>query len=157
MARESKIGGKMKLIAGLVMAGLAFGQQPCPVEITKIDTSNGFAAHLSAAVNNLGPSRGYFTIAFANKSEKIVATVRFGVGYLNSMRELSNVEMVTTAETKLKPGKSSAVVGPNGYITAGAKAKSAGWVEKILFSDGTYWNDDGSRSCGNFAGLTAPR
>jgi hypothetical protein len=127
--------------------------QTCPVEIKKIiDGSYGSINRvtLAAELGLSSPSRGHVGIDYTNRSDKDVITVRFGVGYINSMHELAYTDVITTKQQKLKPGKTFGVITPNGFITGGEKANMRAWVQKVMFADGSYWNDDGSRSCGNF-------
>jgi hypothetical protein len=121
--------------------------QPCPVEIKKIDTANGFKANLAGGLlygPNVHPH--YQMLTYMNASTKDVVSVRFKVEFLNALREVSEVVVFEPEkESKLKPGKAASLVRATYLTPEGAKA--SGWVEKILFSDGTYWNDDGSHSC----------
>ena len=121
-------------------------QQTCPVQIEKI--GNGAKAGMMAGLLGAGPLGHPLEIRYANRSDKPVAAIRFGVGYLNSMHELSYVGTVDTKDSHLlKPGKSYGVVSSEIF---GTEKKPMAWVEKVRFSDDTYWSDDGSRSCGNF-------
>jgi hypothetical protein len=145
---------KAVLATILASVALAMGQpqQICPVQITKID-SDPFGMHMVG--NMLDPKaiprgeQAYLVVHYKNVSDKTVATVRFGLAYLNSMHELENTDTLDTSERKIKPGDTAKVLSRDGSIWDRRK-KPSGWVEKILFSDGTYWNDNGSRSCGNF-------
>jgi len=131
------------------LQGQSPAQQTCPVKIVKIGELSGIRGGLVAYSTGLASGRA-FEIDYINRSDKIVSTVRFGVGYLNSMHELFDTEMVTTKESRHVKNKKYSVVGNNGHIVGNDKMRAVAWVEKIMFDDGTYWNDNGSRSCGNF-------
>ena len=122
--------------------------RPCPVQIKKIDTANGFKANLAGGlIYGAHGSPHYQVLTYMNASTKDVISVRFQVEFLNAMREVSEVvAFQPEKESKLKPGKTASLVRATYLTPEGAKA--FGWVEKILFADGTYWNDDGSHSCG---------
>ena len=141
----------MKLIGALVCSAFAiYAQQTCPVAISKI-TVNGFGASVgnvlwSAAANTPPTPGNFYMISYANTSSKDVMTVRFGKSQyqVNSMLEVTHGQddFITTEMRKLKPGKAHSI----GIVTGDQKLDFA-WAEKVLFADGTYWNDDGTHSC----------
>jgi hypothetical protein len=94
-----------------------------------------------------GSSSTYLVLDFQNISPQPVAGIRFTVAYLNSVREVAYSQDITTQTLKLKPGKASATVQADQAITNGLKMETVGWVSRVLFSDGTAWNDDGTKSC----------
>jgi hypothetical protein len=63
------------------------------------------------------------------------------------MREVQRLpdDFITTDEKKLKPGKSFA----QRLDREGSEDQDLdkAWVQKVLFADGQYWNDDGKQSC----------
>lgn len=121
--------------------------QSCPVLITNLSTGSVKAA-LFAGMTGAGSSRSYLTLKYQNNSDKQVSGIRFTVVYLNSLREPYHTEDLTTPTgSKLKPGKGFSLLQPDGDVTGGEKMEVLGWVAKALFSDGTSWSDDGSKSC----------
>lgn len=135
------------LVSVLTMAAALAAQ--CPVEIRKLTEapvgSMNKTTFAAAIIGN--PNVGHVGIYYQNQSDKDVLTVRFGLGYVNTMRELSYVEFVDTQEHRVKPGKSFGLLASTGNWNLGDQTKHVAWVEKVMFSDGTFWNDDGSKSC----------
>jgi hypothetical protein len=104
--------------------------QTCPVGIKKIvDGSYGSINRvtLAAELGLSSPSRGHVGIDYTNRSDKDLLSVRFGVAYINSMREVAYEDLVTTKEHRVKPGKTFGLIAPNGYITGGDKSRMAAW------------------------------
>jgi hypothetical protein len=145
-----------KLIYALLLgASLIQAQSTCPIEITKI-TVNGWRASLgdvlqAASSNTPVPDRTgrAYTLSYSNASGKTVLSIRFGVAahLTNSMHETQKLpdDFITTEGSKLKPGKSFA----QRLDRTGSEDQDLdkAWVQKVLFADGQYWNDDGKQSC----------
>jgi hypothetical protein len=119
----------------------------CPVVIKGLESSSSAKAGLFAALTSSAPSNSYLILKYQNNSQKQVSGVRFVVAYLNSVREVVDTEDLTTPAQKLKPGKSFSLVRPDDYITNGQRVEIIGWVARVLFSDGSSWNDAGTKSC----------
>jgi tetratricopeptide (TPR) repeat protein len=139
---EENFKHSLALDANAARAAQGPSAQTCPIVINNFNPSSLKAAAFAGLV---GAERGnsYFVIGYTNNSPKQVMTVRFGVAYLNSMLETTHADSVTTPAKKLKSGKSASAFGTNETTDRPAVA----WVEKILFADGEYWNDDGTHSC----------
>src|ERR1022692_376583 len=108
----------------------------CPVEITTIN--NSVKAALAAALIGVGNSNSWVMLTYRSNSAKIITAARFGIGYINPLGEFSIIDSIDTPRMKLKPGKRSSVV--MGFSGTG-NTHLVGWVEKVAFSDGTYWAD----------------
>lgn len=148
----------LKLVCLLLLGASSIQSQStstCPIEITKI-TVNGWRAALGDALyaaSSQTPvpdrTRRAYTLAYSNVSRRNVLNIRFGVAahLMNSMREAQKLpdDFITTEGGKLKPGKSSA----QRLDREGSEDQELDkvWVQKILFEDGQYWNDDGKQSC----------
>ena len=122
-------------------------EQSCPVAITRLESSSSATAGLMAAMVGAGSSNTYLILKYQNNSKQPVTGVRFVVAYLNSVREPIDTENITTPIHKLKPGKSMSFVRADESITGGLKMELLGWVAKVMFSDGTAWEDNGKHSC----------
>jgi hypothetical protein len=153
--------GRMKFICAFICSAFAIqAQQTCPVAISKIRI-NGLRAALGSALAGMStdtppPPGTLYTIGYANTSSKYVMTVRFGISQYrtNSMLEIARSpdDFVTTDMRTLKPGKTSSVI-----TNTGDQKLDFAWVEKVLFSDGTYWNDNGAHSCRSQVGTDSPK
>lgn len=121
--------------------------QTCPISVLSVDSSGNGKAGLLAAMVNAGSSSTWLTLKYQNVSDKRVSGIRFAVTYFNSVQEPFRTEDVTTPAIKLKPGKSSRSIMADGGITEGQRMKVIGWAAKVSFSDGSIWEDDGSKSC----------
>jgi len=127
--------------------------QLCPVVITKLTEAPVGSLNKTTLAAAIVGNRdvGHVGINYQNQSDREVLTVRFGLGYVNTMHELDHIEFADTREHKVKPGKSFGLITSTGNWSLGDPTKHVAWVEKILFVDGTYWNDNGSRSCASAA------
>ena len=117
--------------------------ESCPVIIQSLGSSSSLKAGLLAALAQSGSSNYWLIIKYQNASQKPISGIRFTVVYLNSVREPVNTEDVTTSGGILKPGKSFQIIQPDSGQSV------VGWVARILFADGTTWDDDGTKSCAN--------
>jgi hypothetical protein len=134
-------------LVGITLSCFAADQQSCPVSITHLESSSNAKAGVMAALAGAASSNTWLVLKYRNETGKVISGVRFVVVYFNSVLEPVHTEDITTPTQKFKPGKTDSLIQADDYITGGQKATTAGWVAKVLFSDGTSWEDNGSRSC----------
>ena len=126
--------------------------QECPVSITNLTSGNSFKASMLVSMESQGNSRSigksFLTVKYQNDSNKEVTGIRFRVSYFNSVQEVQHVsDVITPTGAKLKPKKSFSVVQPDWVFVGTEKMKLSGWVDKVVFVDGTSWSDNGSKVC----------
>ena len=126
--------------------------QDCPVSIANLTTGNSFKASMLVSMESQGSSRSigksFLTVKYQNDSSKEVTGIRFRVSYFNSVQEVQHVsDVITPTGAKLKPKKSFSVVQPDWVFVGTEKMQLAGWVDKVVFADGTSWIDDGTHAC----------
>ena len=126
--------------------------QKCPVSIINLTSGNSLKASMVVSMESQGNSRSigksFLTVKYQNNSNQEVTGIGFRVSYLNSVQEIQHVsDVITPTGAKLKPKKSFTVVQPDWVYVGTEKMKLSGWVDKVVFADGTSWNDDGSKVC----------
>ena len=126
--------------------------QECPVSITNLTSGNSFKASMLVSMESQGNSpsigKSFLTVKYQNNSNKEVTGIRFRVSYFNSVQEVQHVsDVITPTGAKLKPKKSFSVVQPDWVYVGTEKMKLSGWVDKVVFVDGTSWTDNGSEGC----------
>jgi hypothetical protein len=126
--------------------------QDCPVSIANLTTGNSFKASMLVSMESQGNSRSigksFLTVKYQNDSNKEVTGIRFRVSYFNSVQEIQHVsDVITPTGAKLKPKKSFSVVQPDWVFVGTEKMQLAGWVDKVVFADGTSWSDGGTHAC----------
>lgn len=115
----------------------------CPIAITRI--------HPHWIIGQGDPWGSYLLIQFTNTSPKIIAAVRFGVAFVDALADTHESVYNYDSDSAVKPGKSSHPSWDDG-VYAGAPGHKVGaivWVQKLRFADGTFFVDDGRRSCGS--------
>jgi hypothetical protein len=133
----------------LIGAAVAHGQSgaACPLQIVKVDSSNGLKTGLLAAMAGAPRSSGWFVVSYRNKSDRTITGVKIGVSYINAVQEVVSTESLVPPEMNLKPNKGRSIVAANGQITSGDPMRAVAWVQKVVFADGSTWEDMGSRAC----------
>lgn len=87
---------------------------------------------------------------FASKNDtpKVVVGAKFGVYTLDAVKDKHEYPLALVNEYKHKPGKDVADFESLSLIgREDAEGGAIVWVQKVLYADGTTWEDDGSRSC----------
>lgn len=136
----------MKLLTWAILAS-AGAQAQCPVTIQHITSSSGAKAGLVAALAGGPESRTYLVVKYHNETRKRIDGVRFIVQYYNSVHELAYTDQNVTTTRGVKPGKTATFMQADEGYTNGERMGTTGWVARVAFSDGTFWNDDGTQKC----------
>lgn len=113
----------------------------CPIEITKVDPR-------SYPFGTTGPCC-QLQIKFRNSSDKTIVATKFGAGFLDATNDRHDSAWNYTSNDVVRPGEKK---GPHWddivyFEEYGYGIKAEAWLVKVLFSDGTSWEDDGSKSC----------
>lgn len=121
----------------------------CPVEIVKMNPSH------ESLWNNLATSRTYgnqtisehnkfLEVRVQNKTNKTIRGIKFVTAYFDSTEDLTTIPIAWGLHSELKPGE----IGSGNWDTnAYQKEAAIGWVIlplKILFTDGTKWEQRGN-------------
>lgn len=118
----------------LVLSTAAFAQ--CPVEI---HVAYSFTCAVTAPNAHCN-----LRIAYKNTSNKEIAATKFGLNYYDSTGDFVRGPEYYSVKNKVKAGKKTDAYWFNPeHAGQGHEA----WVQKVLFTDGSTWEDDGSRSC----------
>lgn len=97
---------------------------------------------------NSSLGRSFLTVKYQNNSNHEVTGIRFRVSYFNSVQEVQHVsDVITPTGAKLKPKKGFTVVQSDWVSVGRERMQLAGWVDKVVFADGTSWSDDGTHAC----------
>jgi hypothetical protein len=128
------------MIIGL-LGGMAVAQT-CPVQIETIHT-------LDMAYGDV-----HFKAKWKNVSDKQIVGAKFNATFFDATGDRHDVIEDWTTDQKVKPGQSKSSSWPDGYYirSYGHHAKVEIWPQKIVFADGTKWEDDGSASCKGVGG-----
>jgi hypothetical protein len=111
----------------------------CPIEITSFKpvqptVYGSFVTHVLPTVR----------IAYKNTGEKEISGIKFGITYYNGVGEAHDAFNTLSTGRHVKPGKKS---GDSWDGEENNPAKATVHLEKVLFADGTTWEDDGSQKC----------
>jgi len=136
--------------------------QECPVAVTKVTSSKGgFGHNLADAlttseyerqtdkVTHDGQEKHYLDMRILNKSAKPIRAIQSVVVYSNVMGAESTHETLVSQNTKpIKPGEEDkSYTMDRSLQSANGLGDVTVYVEKIRFSDDTFWQDNGSHSC----------
>jgi PEGA domain len=138
----------MVLLAMLSLSSVAYSQNSCPIELQKIDPrSYPFTSGLLGSDQD--PWDSYLRIEYKNASGKSIVGIRFQVEFVNSLAEATPSVFAYTSDEVVKPGKVSKPYWGDGvYLHEyGYSIGAIAWVDKIRFSDSSFFDDDGSRVC----------
>jgi hypothetical protein len=123
-----------KLLTLLLLSGAAFAAQTCPVTIVKFfprEGPNGIQAY----------------IQWESTSDKVTGA-RFGAYYISLGEKHEFFQMLSYDMPRGgKPLKSGRKHYNTWDVFQDRTDKGGAWVDKVSFSDGTSWQDDGTRSC----------
>jgi hypothetical protein len=113
----------------------------CPLEITKVDPR-------SYPFGTTGPCC-QLQIKFRNTGNKTIVAAKFGADFLDATNDRHESAWNYTSDDVVRPGEKK---GPHWedivyFEEFGYSIKAEAWLQKALFSDGTSWQDDGSKSC----------
>ena len=102
-----------------------------------------------------GQGKHYLDIKVQNAGIKPVAAFEYTTVYADKMGDLSNSATYISQNTHaIKPGAtfgSSAM--DRDHSAQNGMGQVTVYVSRVRFDDGTYWRDDGSRSCSRVANL----
>jgi len=115
-------------IALLLLSGVAFAAQPCPVTIT----------HFSALEHDI-------ILGGINASDKPISGVRFQA-FKTSVGERQNL-LEAFDVNRRKAVKPNQKVGGRWDYPFNSYEANGAYVVRVSFEDGTTWQDDGSQSC----------
>jgi len=138
-------------LALLLIAAAAGGQQlpsSCPIEFQKVDPhSYPFTAGMLGSDKD--PWEHYLRIEYRNASAKTIIAIRFGVAFVDALAEANRSVYSYDSSEVVKPGKTAKPYWGDGvyFHQYGTRMGAIAWVEKVRFSDNTFFVDGGSHSC----------
>lgn len=135
-------------LAVLLSGTAAYSQSSCPIELQKVDPrAYPFTSDLLGSDQD--PWDSYLRIEYKNTSGKSIVGIRFQVEFVNSLAEATPSVFAYTSDEVVKPGKVSKPYWGDGvYLHEyGYSMGAIAWVNKIRFSDSSFFEDDGSRVC----------
>lgn len=136
--------------------------QECPVSVLKVTSGDGSFGHSLAGTlttseyerqtdkaTHEGQEKHYLDMRMLNNSDKPIRAIESVVVYSNKMGDESTHETVVSQNTKpIKPGQ-----GYKSYLMDRSLQSANGlgdvtvYIQKIRFSNDTFWQDNGSHSC----------
>jgi hypothetical protein len=138
----------LAVLAGLLTGVAAHSQNSCPIELQKVDPL-AFPWGAGLLGSDQDPWDRYLRIEYKNTSEKSIVGIRFQVEFVNSLAEARPSVYAYTSDEFVKPGKVSKPFWGDGvyFHEYGYSMGAIVWVDKIRFSDSSFFQDDGSRVC----------
>jgi hypothetical protein len=136
--------------------------QECPVAVVKVTSSQGGFGHSLSdtlttseyerqtdTVIHEGQERHYLDMRMLNKSAKPIRAIESVVVYSNVMgAESTHETLVSQNQKPIKPGQEyKSYFMDRSLQSANGLGDVTVYVEKIRFSDDTFWQDNGSHSC----------
>jgi PEGA domain len=138
----------MAALTVLLSGSAVYSQNSCPIELQKIDPrSYPFSAGLLGSEQD--PWDSYLRIEYRNTSGKSIVGIRFQVEFVNSLADAKPSVYAYTSDEVVKPGNVSKPYWGDGvYLHEYGRSMGAiAWVDKIRFSDNSFFDDDGARVC----------
>lgn len=136
----------MKWMLPALLISTAVCAQQCPVKAI------GASFHIE--LGNVVDPLSYETLViyYRNESEKPVKAVKFQAEIIDKVKDKKDLSGDFVTEWPLKPGKKAShgfkirTLGPSLNLVYG-EADASAWPVKVLFKDGSVWEDDGKRTC----------
>ncbi len=132
----------------LLSTSATHSQTSCPIEFQKVDPhSLPFSSGLLDSEKD--PWDHYLRIEYRNAAPKTIIAIRFGVAFVDALADANESVYSYTSDGIVKPGKTAKPYWGDGvyFHEYGWKMGAVAWVEKVRFSDNTFFVDDGSHSC----------
>jgi hypothetical protein len=129
-------------------AGAQESPSSCPIDLQKVDPhSYPFTAGMLGSEKD--PWDHYLRIEYKNASAKTIIAIRFGVAFVDALAEADKSVYAYDSDEVVKPGKVAKPYWGDGvyFHQYGTRMGAIAWVEKVRFSDNTFFVDDGSHSC----------
>jgi len=136
--------------------------QECPVVVTKVTSSEGGFGHglvddlttseyerQTDKVMHEGQKKHYLDMRLLNKGTKPITAIESVVVYSDVMgAETAHEALVSQNSRPLKPGQEySGSFMDRSLQSANGLGDVTVYVEKLRYTDNTFWQDNGSRSC----------
>jgi hypothetical protein len=113
----------------------------CPIELLKVDPR-------AYPFGTLGPCCE-LQIKYRNTSGKTIVGTKFSAAFFDATNDRHESAWSYTADDVVQPGEKK---GPHWsdsvyFDEIGYGIRAEAWLVKVRYSDGTTWEDDGSRAC----------
>jgi hypothetical protein len=134
----------MKVLAVLIiLVGTVCAEEQCPLQITRVMPDYvGFAS-----IPPCRHIRQCDAVEVINKTDKKIVGSKFKMIYLDAVGDPVDTGVDYTSEGKIKVGKKEVFVWNTKFLINDKSQGAIAWVEKVLYEDGTTWEDTGSRKC----------
>jgi hypothetical protein len=144
------------------VSAAAVTPQECPVVVTKVTSSEGGFGHglvddlttseyerQTDKVIHEGQKKHYLDMRMLNKSTKPIRAVESVVVYSDVMgAETKHEALVSQNNKPIKPGQEyNSSIMDRSLQSANGLGDVTVYVEKLRYSDNTFWQDNGSHSC----------
>ena len=139
-------------LALLLIAAAAVGQHlpsSCPIEFQKVDPHSYPLTAGMLGGPDKDPWDHYLRIEYRNVSDKTIVAIRFGVAFVDALAEANRSVYSYDSSEVVKPSKAAKPYWGDGVYFHQYEYRMGAivWVEKLRFSDNTFFVDDGSHSC----------
>ena len=129
------------MLAALLLGCGSFAAE-CPIQITKVDP-------IAVVFGTTDPWGWELKVSYKNTGSKTIVAAKFGADFIDATGDRRRSAWDYTTTTTVKPNQEKSGHWPDGvYVSEiGMKVQVSVWLEKAAFSDGSRWEDDGSKSC----------
>lgn len=132
------------LVLSAALLGQATAQSGCPVDID------------SPSHTRLKPFGTHVTVRYKNVSDKVMIGVKLGLELLDDVGDAHDVFANIASSRKREPSKSNTIIAdillldvpPPPWKRDNVQRNGLrAYLVKVLYEDGTVWEDDGTHSC----------
>jgi hypothetical protein len=118
-------------------------QQPCPIEIQKIDPT-------AVIFGTSDPWGWELSIAYKNVSSQDIVGIKFGVNYIDATGDRQSAFVNYISDDRVKPGAIRKEHWHDGVHVneLGLRLGAEAWPIKVTFANGTSWEDNQTHMCG---------
>jgi hypothetical protein len=122
--------------------------QNCIISIDKVN-AHAFPVMAAMLGSDADPWDSYLQIEYTNLGPRPIAAVKFSVKFTDSLGDSQPSVYSYTSDQIVKPRKKAKPFWGDGvyFHQIGLRISATAYLEKIRFTDGTSWIDDGSQSC----------
>jgi hypothetical protein len=133
----------MKHLAAVLILAVCGFAADCPVTFNGVDFWD--LTHNQSGINERS-----IHMKLHNESNKTISAVKAAAIYYNAVKEPFPVTDSGATQTNIKPGKGKTLLLHEPFLLTSSQEQYyslTAYIEKLVFDDGTTWEDNGSHVC----------
>ena len=130
------------LIFGSSISVRAQEAKVCPAEVVRVVPS--YTQHSFYHCDHI---RQCDAVEIRNNSNKKIVGAKIHMVYYDAVGDPKDNGIDYTSDGKLNPNKKSLYVWKTRFLVDDSSQGATAWVMKVLFDDGSTWEDDGTKAC----------